>query len=236
MKYILTLSALASAVLAHGGVTGYKFGSTYVKGFTPYNDASKQKTIQRQWSTFNPIEQPNSPSMACNTPGTLAAESQSVAAGSQVQAQWNNGYSHDIGPIVVWMTECPSHACTPSAAKWFKIDESGLLSGTLPKGNWASGKMIKANYTWTFDIPKALKAGDYLLRTESIAMHSTAPQFYMECAQLKVTGSGMATPPANYRASIPGVYALSDPAWSQPVWARQQETSFKVPGPSVWKA
>jgi Auxiliary Activity family 9 (formerly GH61) len=178
--------------------------------FMPYNSAAGQKTIERQWDTFNPIENPMSPFMPCNKPGTPTAETATVQAGSKVTAFWNQ-YSHDIGPLVVWMTECagPCASWNGQGGKWFKIDESGLLGGTVGKGRWGSGEMIKGNLSWTVTIPSSLKAGEYLLRHETIAMHSTIPQFYPNCAQIKVTGGGSASPGANYRASIPGVYSSS---------------------------
>jgi hypothetical protein len=146
--------------------------------------------------------------MICNTPGTPAAQIATVAAGSKVTAYWNS-YSHDTGPIIVWMTECNTDCRTwdGRGGKWFKINEAGLISGTVGHGRWGSGEMIKGNLTWTVEIPKQLKDGEYLLRHETIAMHSTIPQFYPNCAQIKVTGGGSASPEAKYRTSIPGVYS-----------------------------
>lgn len=72
----------------------------------------------------------------------------------------------------------------------FKIEESGLLSGSLANGQWAQGQLIADNSSWTTTIPASLKAGEYLLRHELLAIHSSnQPQFYPECAQLKVTVS-----------------------------------------------
>jgi cellulase len=114
--------------------------------------------------------------------------------------------------MVAWMSECPGSSCTNwdgRNGKWFKIDESGLLSGTVSKGQWGVGRMISQNHTWTVQVPSKLKAGSYLLRTETIAMHAANPQWYPNCAQMKITGGGSASPPASYRAVIPGVYTLS---------------------------
>jgi cellulase len=108
------------------------------------------------------------------------------------------------------MAECPGSCAswTGTGGKWFKIDERGLVGGTVGKGKWGSGEMIARNHSWVVEIPKALKAGEYLVRTETIAMHSTNPQFYPNCAQVKVTGGGGVSPPAGSRASLPGVYSL----------------------------
>ena len=43
-------------------------------------------------------------------------------------------------------------------------------------------------------------------------MHqANTPQFYPECAQLTVTGSGTAVPPAEFMKPIPGYAPQSDP-------------------------
>jgi lytic cellulose monooxygenase (C1-hydroxylating) len=178
--------------------------------FMPYNSPNGQNTIQREWSTFNPIEEPQNSAIICNKPGTPAQRSATVPAGSQIKAHWNQ-YSHNVGPLIIWMAECPGSCKKWNAqnGRWFKIDEQGLLSGTVGKGNWGSGSMIAKNLTWTIRIPKSLKAGNYLLRTETIAMHSTVAQFYPNCAELNVTGTGSSSPGAQYIARIPGVYSVS---------------------------
>jgi len=204
----------------------------------PYNSPNGQNTIEREWGTFNPIEQPQNQAIICNTPGTPARRSATVPAGSVIKAHWNQ-YSHNVGPLIIWMAECPGScdAWNAKNGRWFKIDEQGLLSGTVGKGNWGSGSMIAKNLTWPIRIPKSLKAGSYLLRTETVAMHSTVPQFYPNCAHLKITGSGTASPGGQYIARIPGVYSLSDSAWNEPIWSgpNQARTNWKVPGPPVWK-
>jgi len=56
-----------------------------------------------------------------------------------------------------------------------------------------------------------LAAGNYLIRHELIALHqANAPQFYPECAQLVITGSGTAQPDASFKASIPGYCKAND--------------------------
>ena len=56
--------------------------------------------------------------------------------------------------------------------QWFKIDEAGLLSGTVFNGSWADGKMIADNSSWTTTIPATVPSGNYLIRFETIALHS----------------------------------------------------------------
>lgn len=64
-----------------------------------------------------------------------------------------------------------------------------------------------------FTMPSCIAPGDYLLRVELIALHSAGTQggaqFYMECAQVKVTGSGTNTG-SNF-VSMPSPYSPTDP-------------------------
>lgn len=60
---------------------------------------------------------------------------------------------------------------------WFKIDEAGLLSGTVATGNWGSGQMIAQNNSWTSTVPTCIPAGNYLIRFETIALHSQPAQW-----------------------------------------------------------
>jgi len=255
---LLAIAAIASQAAAHGGVIGYAIDGTWVNGYTKfnlaahvatlttrpsfkaYNDPASQKTVQRPWADFNPITDVSSSKMTCNSPGTASPLSTKVAAGSKLTAFWNQ-WPHAIGPVVVWMTECPGDCAsmspaTASQASWFKIDEAGLLSGTVGKGEWGGAKMVADNSSWTSTIPPSLKAGNYLLRHEMIALHSPPAQFYPECAQVQVTGAGTAQPPASARATIPGVYKMSDPAVSIVVYSNeaQKMSTYTIPGPKVW--
>jgi cellulase len=93
----------------------------------------------------------------------------------------------------------------------FKIFEQGLISGTVGKGSWANGLLMK-NLSWTTKIPSNLKAGYYLIRWETLALHqANTPQFYPECAQLQVSGGGSAFPTSEYLVKIPGAWKASDP-------------------------
>lgn len=235
---VLVLGGL-SLVAGHGGVLEYKFGSSWYFGWKPYNPAAYQTpNIQREWDTYNPIQDPTVSYLPCNTAGTPGALTASVAAGTKVTAYWNV-WPHVIGPVIVWMAACPGSCNTtsPSGSAWFKIDQSGLLSGTLSKGVWGMANLVANNNSWTSTIPATLAPGNYLLRHELIAIHtSNAPQWYPECAQLVVTGSGTATPSASYLAAIPGVYSMSDPEINIDIYsnANADVTTYTIPGPAVW--
>jgi hypothetical protein len=93
---------------------------------------------------------------------------------------------------LTYLALCPGATCTgvnAATLKWvgnmplsyrilsyhglqFKIDQSGLINGTVFAGYWGSGKMIDQNSSWTTTIPATVPNGNYLLRFETIALHS----------------------------------------------------------------
>ena len=76
---------------------------------------------------------------------------------------------------MTYLAQCPGSTCTgvnAATLKWFKIDEAGLLSGTVYAGQWAAGQMIAQNSSWTTTIPASVPSGNYLIRFETIALHS----------------------------------------------------------------
>jgi hypothetical protein len=113
---------------------------------------------------------------------------------------------------MVWMYKCESSfsSCDGSGKGWFKIDQSGMTAPPLNGKNWGQAK-LPAEKKWTVEIPK-LRAGNYLLRHEIVTIHtSNAPQFYAECAQLNMTGSGGGMPTEQYMVKIPGYASMNHP-------------------------
>jgi hypothetical protein len=103
------------------------------------------------------------------------------------------------------------------------------LSGT----SWGTAKVLKQLY-WDSTIPSSLAAGNYLIRHELLALHqANNPQFYAECAQLQVTGSGAKTPGDEYLATIPGYAKQSDAGVTVDTYA-DKRTTYTCPGPKVW--
>jgi len=242
---ILT-AALASVILAgtasaHGGVLSYDIAGKTYQGFLAYNTPTGQTSIQRQWATYNPITTVTDAGLACNDPGTVTDPqlSATVAAGSTIQANWNNPWPHTIGPVMVYMANCGGDcsSASPASLNWFKINESGLLSGTLSTGMWGMGVLVNDGSTWNVTIPSQLPSGNYMIRHELLAIHtSNQPQFYPECAQLTVTGGGSGSPGPTVK--FPGGYSATDPSINIDVYsnANANVTTYAIPGPAVWPA
>ncbi|KAF5353259.1 hypothetical protein D9756_007779 [Leucocoprinus leucothites] len=245
----LKMLALASVALAlfvtkaqaHGGVLAYSWDGKWYDGWKPYNSPSGQTTIQRPWSSYNPITDATDSTIACNDNGSAGALqlTASVAAGTAITAYWNQVWPHPYGPQLTYLAKCSGSSCDSANAgslKWFKIDEAGLLSGTIGSGTWGAGKMVADNSSWTTTIPASVPSGQYLIRFETIALHSLPAQFYPECAQIEITNGGSREPTSAELVSFPGAYSNSDPGLSVNLYTQeaQTETNYVIPGPPLY--
>ena len=173
--------------------------------------------IQRIWASINPIFSVLDHGLACNTPATPPLSYIPIQAGDNITAvYWY--WLHPVGPMTVWLAACPDQAAGGCAAAdvnalaWFKIWEAGLIPGTgnLAEGIWYQKQFQKWDDTpdlWPVTIPRALRAGLYMIRHEILSIHiENKPQFYPECAHLNVTGPGTLFPPQQYLKKFPGGY------------------------------
>ncbi|KAF2814422.1 uncharacterized protein BDZ99DRAFT_473485 [Mytilinidion resinicola] len=143
----------------------------------------------------NPIQDVSSGNMACNTgfhsPVSSKVIDVPVGAKVGVVAKVDNAASSGT-----------------SGLKWFKVSQDGLDSSE----QWGVDRMI-SNGGWTyFTMPNYLASGNYLLRAEIIGESPAGrqAQFYLEWAQINVTGGGSANPstvsfPSAYSATNPGI-------------------------------
>jgi len=109
-------------------------------------------------------------------------------------------------------------------AQWFKIEAEGYDSSSR---QWAAAKLISDGASWTFTIPAGLIPGEYLVRNEIIALHSSTPQFYPSCSQIKVTGSGTHLPSNSDMVSMQTLYK----GVTFPNIYTDSTISFTIPGP-----
>lgn len=235
MRFTILAPALALAPLiaAHGAVTSYIIGGVTYPGYEGFAPASSPKTIQYQWPDYNPTMTVDDVKMRCNG-GTSADLSAPVKAGENVTAVWRQ-WTHAQGPVMVWMYRCGGDfsACNGTGKGWFKIDEMGLWGNNLNSDNWGTAIILK-NLKWSSRIPANLYPGNYLIRHELLALHqSNTPQFYAECAQIVVSGSGTAYPPSDYRLTIPVYAPQSDPGVTVDIYMGGK-TTYTPPGGRVW--
>ncbi|TLS21231.1 uncharacterized protein PpBr36_10504 [Pyricularia pennisetigena] len=221
MKFSISLLAvLAPAAMGH-----YMFQGTIVGGAKSSNWQFIRETANNP--SQSPIEDINSPQMACfEKTGRAAAGVQTVSAGSRIGFSASSPVIHP-GPFMFYMAQVPDgqdvDSWKPSGNVWFKIDQYGAKS----RKEFESG--MSEFYT---TIPVSLKAANYLLRAEHVGLHSAGnPQFYLSCAQLKVTGNGASSP--TDLVSFPGAYSKSDKGLYDDIWVGSA-TEYTYPGPAIW--
>ncbi|KEZ46562.1 hypothetical protein SAPIO_CDS0358 [Scedosporium apiospermum] len=231
MKFLSILAALAATAQAH-----YVFDKLIVNGQTTNQWQYVRATDNRQ--TTGPVTDVTSPTIRCYTSDTSVGSrtgTVNVAAGSTVGFTSSPAIFHP-GPLSFYMAKAPTGTSASNfqgdGKVWFKIAETGptITSSSL---QWPSdGKS-----TLSVTIPRCIPDGDYLLRIEHIALHSASAvggaQFYLSCAQIRVTGGGNTLPGSSSMTSFPGAYTATDPGVMLNIyWPVPQ--SYRVPGPSPW--
>ncbi|KAG8954203.1 Esterase/lipase/thioesterase [Tulasnella sp. 424] len=257
MKSIIaSLGALAAAtqVAAHGYVASALIGGTNYTGYLPYTDpyySPPPERIIRAIPGNGPVTDMSLIDIQCNgwsdggvigsSPAPLYATP--APAGSTVTLQWTDWPDTHMYPIITYMAKVPSGSSVTSwlpgtSAVWFKIDEAGL---DLSTNTWAAIKLIADGNRYSFTIPASLAPGQYIIRHEIIALHSSytypGAQSYPSCIQIEVTGSGSVTPSGSNLVAFPGAYDGTTPGLVWPLWNPnnlQSGVAYPIPGPSLY--
>ncbi|KAG4440638.1 hypothetical protein IFR05_003872 [Cadophora sp. M221] len=175
------------------------------------NDVSPGYQVSIRMPPSNsPVTDLTSNDLACNVNGNVVPSGVTTTAaneGDTIKVKWDSS-SHP-GPITHFLYGPVDDATMATGVgSWIKIDEFDSKNGT-----WANEIMLAQDMTYSFKLPTGLASGEYLLRSEMLALHASQTvgggQFYMGCAQLKITGTGSAgscTP----EIQIPGTYKPED--------------------------
>ncbi|KAI0155227.1 glycoside hydrolase family 61 protein [Xylariaceae sp. FL1272] len=217
MKFtIVTALALASSIEAH-----------CIFQEVTVNDQKQGSLVGlRAPSDNNPVYDVTSQDIICQKQGTTSSQIINVAPGDNIGAyfghviggaQFANDPDNPIakshkGPITAWLAKVDNAASSSKTGlKWFKIWEETFNPSSK---QWGVDTMIANGGTVKFQMPQCIAPGDYLMRVEILALHSAkasmGAQFYMSCAQLKISGSGTFTPSQTF--SFPGAYQQNDPS------------------------
>jgi hypothetical protein len=229
MKSLLLVAALAAVADAH-----YIFNILIVNGKTI---GGEYAYFRRNSNSYNPafpdIVETND--LRCNK-GAKSGNTATydVKAGDKIGFKvFNRETIEHPGPGFVYMSKAPESGVKDydGSGEWFKVWETGLC-GNNPgsDGNWCSYQKDKLEFT----IPEKVPPGEYLVRVEHIGLHEghkNRAQFYIECAQLKISGPGGGTPTPLVK--IPGIYNASDPGIAYDKWASKPK-AYVMPGPAVW--
>jgi cellulase len=138
---------------------------------------------------------------------------------------------------MVYMSKVSDAASADGSSGWFKVFQNGWAKksgGAVGDDDfWGNKDLNNCCGRMDVKIPSDIAPGDYLLRAETIALHSAGgaggAQFYLTCYQLTVTGGGSASPPT---VSFPGAYKASDPGIQVNIHGAL--SSYTVPGPAVY--
>ncbi|THH02238.1 hypothetical protein EW026_g634 [Hermanssonia centrifuga] len=239
----LTVSFLALILLVGSASAHTIFQKVYVNGVD-----QGELTGIRAPSYDGPITDVTSNDLICNggINPYLQPVSQAiipVPAGATITAEWHHVLNQTAGdpadpidpshkgPVISYLAKIPSATQTSvTGLQWFKIYEAGLTPSTQ---TWAVDTLIANKGKVAFQIPSCIPAGQYLLRHEIIALHAAnsypGAQFYMECAQLQITGGGSANPAT---VSFPGAYKGTDPGIKINIYQTLQ--NYTIPGPAVF--
>ncbi|CAG7848105.1 SubName: Full=Related to cellulose binding protein CEL1 {ECO:0000313/EMBL:CCA73144.1} [Serendipita indica DSM 11827] len=227
MKITLPLGSLALAtapfVYAH-----YRFKSLIIDG----QETEDWKYVRESDNDYYPIEDVASMSMRCNSGGANGnhTETATVKAGDTVGFGLSQAIFHK-GPLNVYMSKVDNAKTADGSSGWFKMYEIPPILDGGKSVIWPAVNLTKV----TFPLPKTIESGDYLLRIEQIGLHLAidkyAAQFFISCAQLRVTGGGSARPST---VMFPGVYKDTDPG----LWINIYEpvpTNYTMPGPALFQ-
>ena len=139
------------------------------------------------------------------------------------------------GTCAVYMKKVSKASDSSNAAGpgWFKIFAHDYDETTK---KWCTDKIIETGGLLSANIPKGLQAGDYLIRTEILALHQADktpadPQFYVGCAQTRLTTSSGSDTPKD-TVSIPGYVSMekNSATLKYHVW---DESNLVLPFPSI---
>lgn len=249
---ILATVALAAHVAAHGYVRTFTLDGVDYEGYDRWNDNRDPNHIG--WSFATEDEGPeldvSSPDLVCRRNAEPAQNYGKIAAGGEASFLWTSddktlnpdGWAAGHrGPILTYIAPCHGDcaAVDKTALSWTKIAEEGLVSGTANvQGVWATDKMRENGGVNLATIPRTLAPGKYVLRNEIIALHRahlSEPEFYMQCGNIEVTGSG-SDDLSGSGVVASGLYSrdADSSIFGFDVYNGGSETTWKIPGPPLY--
>ncbi|KAK8026286.1 hypothetical protein PG990_004109 [Apiospora arundinis] len=237
----LAIAAGAGLVAAHGHVSEIKINGKTYQGYpassAPYENPKVERIAWADTATDNGFVGPEAfgtSDIACHRGGAPGALTAKVAAGDKVELFWDTWPESHKGPVIDYMAACDGDCSKASAGSlnFFKIAEAGLVDGSSNPAKFASDSLIANNNSWTTTIPATLKAGNYVLRHEIIALHAggqeNGAQNYPQCINLEVSGSGSELPTGTPATKL---YTATDAGIKFDIYKKLD--SYPIPGPKL---
>lgn len=248
---LIGVASMVAQAAAHGYIETFTLDGVDHEGFRNYNPNPSPDAIG--WSFTTPDEGPildiTSPDLACRLGGQPSGNYGSIAAGGEASFYWTSadktinpdGWSQGHrGPIMTYIAPCGDDCTTVDTAslKWTKIAEEGLVSGTANvNGVWATDKLRENGGVVSATIPSSVAPGKYVLRNEIIALHRahiSEPEFYAQCGNIEVTGSGSDDLSAS-GVETGSLYSREDNVFGFDVYNGGSETTWEIPGPALYQ-
>lgn len=230
---IAMVAGLVASVNAHTQVFGVSVNGV--------SQGDGRGVYVRSPPSNSPIKDVTNPAIECNVNNVAVPKKVVAKAGDKLTFKWFHntpGAGDDcidpshLGPIMHWIAPLSSNG---NGAVWSKLAETGFENG-----KWAVQTLIANGCEWTITIPPQVKAGDYLIKGEIIALHEAdtnfrsnnarGAQFYPSCSQFTITGGGNAVPDENF--NFIGGYTPTGPGILFNLYSGF--TSYPFPGPNVW--
>ncbi|KAL2869539.1 lytic polysaccharide monooxygenase auxiliary activity family 9 protein [Aspergillus lucknowensis] len=247
-KTFLPLLACAISVSAHGYVDEISIDGTSYAGYNPANSPWEPDQDSPGWPNtatdlgFVAPDALQSTDIICHRESRNAPITAEVTAGSDVVLHWNQWPESHHGPIMDYLADCGGDCTTVDMTqlKFFKIAEVGQIelgAGGGTPGTWAADELLANGNSWTVTIPADIAPGNYVLRHEILALHSAynegGAQFYPQCINLKVSGSGTLKPSG---VAATEFYTSSDPGVTYDIYSDQTNPTYEIPGPALYSA
>ncbi|KAL4888060.1 glycosyl hydrolase family 61-domain-containing protein [Aspergillus ambiguus] len=231
---------LAAQVAAHGHVTNIVINGVSYRGWDinsdPYNSNPPLVAAWQTPNTANGFISPDAydtSDVICHLNATNGQGHIQIAAGDKISLQWTTWPDSHHGPVLDYLANCGGSCETvdKTTLKFFKIDGVGLVDETTVPGVWGDDQMIENNNSWMVEIPPTIAPGNYVLRHELIALHGAGSengaQNYMQCFNLKITGTGSVQPSGVLGTEL---YTPTDPGILVNIYT---SISYIVPGPTL---
>ncbi|KAJ7635663.1 glycosyl hydrolase family 61-domain-containing protein [Mycena polygramma] len=248
------LSLLTSAA-AHGWVQHVTVnGKVYPGNGVAQNVEKPFQSVIRQKYSDSPVVSTSadakvegltdltSSDLACGPRAKRAPLSANVAAGDTITIAYKSDYTegsthwpYSVGPIMTYLADCGDVTCDKFnvvTAEWFKIDQQGKNK----TGDWPAQAAIAAGLPVQVTMPANLKKGNYILRHEVVNLERSSvrvAEFYPNCIQTIISGSGTGGPTTGETVRFPGAYRATDKdiAYYDPYTDKTAPYAF--PGPPV---
>ncbi|KAJ1727358.1 hypothetical protein LPJ61_004614 [Coemansia biformis] len=198
--------------------------------------------IRTWWKNpAGPVQDVQSLDLRCRTTDMDGSKTKTcpVSAGSEMTVTYVRVLKGDkgvisqshTGPVMVYIAPLASNG---EGDVWVKIYEDGW---TKESNEWGTDRLIASKGLLTFKIPANIKPGNYILRTEVIALHNASSkggaQLFPNCIHVQITGTGTIALPAG--VAIPGYYKDTDPGILYKRKKFGDNSNYIIPGPPLYK-